>query len=92
MYRNRISLREKSESNILEDLNIASLLKAIKHLQAAADASVLRNEFRKRYIGHTKRNIIDLDSEETETESEIDLYAEKLEPMNFNLLQNVLFR
>ena len=59
----------------MEDLNIATILKNMKHLQSAVDASVLTNDFSKKYIGHTKRNIINLDSDNTDDYEEIDLYS-----------------
>lgn len=85
-------LQKRGEFRLQEDLSLDTLVKTVHHLQAAAEAAVLTDPFKRANIPHTRRNIIDLDSEITEDSEELEVDEHKQDPTNLNIIKSILFR
>lgn len=91
-WEKKVLLLKRGEYRLREDLSLDRLVKTVHHLQAAVEAAVLTDPFKRANIPHTRRNIIDLDSEITEDSEELEVYEHKQDPTNLNIIKSILFR
>jgi len=91
-WEKKVLLQKRGEFRLREDLSLDTLVTTVHHLQAAVEAAVLTDPFKRANIPHTRRNIIDLDSEITEDSEELEVDEHKQDPTNLNIIKSVLFR